>query len=52
MRRLVRLDPLGDLPIQKHNLLVQPRERVDQDLEDRSDDLRAYSSGFATTCSS
>jgi hypothetical protein len=40
MRRFVRLDPLDDLTIQKRNLLVQPMERVDQDLEDRAGDLR------------
>src|SRR5215210_9044961 len=40
MRRFVCLGPLGDLPIQKCNLLVQPMKRVDQDLEDRSGDLR------------
>jgi hypothetical protein len=40
MRRFVRLRPLDDLTIQKRNLLVQPMKRVDQDLEDRSGDLR------------
>jgi hypothetical protein len=39
-RCLIRLGPLGDLTIQKHNLLVQPVECVDQDLEDRSGNLR------------
>jgi hypothetical protein len=40
MRRFVRPGPLDDLTIQKRNLLVQPMKRVDQDLEDRSGDLR------------
>src|SRR4051794_18655267 len=40
MRGFVRLGPLDDLTIQIRNLLVQPMKRVDQDLEDRSGDLR------------
>ena len=40
MRRFVRPGPLDDLTIQKRDLLVQPMKRVDQDLEDRSGDLR------------
>ena len=39
-RRLVRLGSLGHLPIQNCNLLVEPVERVDQDLENGSGDLR------------
>jgi hypothetical protein len=40
MRRFVRLGPLDDLTVQKRDLRVQPMKRVDQDLEDRSGDLR------------
>ena len=40
MRRFVRLDPLDHLTIQTRKLLVQPMKRGDQDLEDRSGDLR------------
>src|SRR3954466_12801905 len=40
MRRFVRLGPLDDFTIQKRDLLVEPMKRVDQDLEDRSGDLR------------
>ena len=52
MRRFVRLGPLDDLTIQKRNLLVQPMKRVDQDLEDRSGDLRERLVWLPTACTS